>query len=133
MRIASVAGVAALLSALAAGPSVNAEDAAGRWAVVGHFGGKDFTLDCRFAQSAERLTGACVDGPTGDAKIKGGRSHALTKGAASGPKVSWTYQTSAGILSFTVNYDGVRQGDHMSGKISALGKTGTFTADRSAP
>jgi len=128
-----IAGAAALLISLAASPSATADDITGRWAVVGHVAGKDFTLDCRFAQAAQRLSGACVDGPTGDAKIKGGRSHALTKGAVNGSKVTWTYRSSVGILPFGVDYDGIRQGDHMSGQLSALGKTGTFTANRVTP
>ena len=131
--VISVAGAAALLVSLVASPSANADDAAGRWAVIGHVAGKDFTLDCRFAEAAQRLTGACVDGPTGDAKIKGGRSHTLTKGAVNGRKVSWAYQSSVGILPFGVDYDGVQQGDRMSGELKALGKTGTFTANRVTP
>jgi hypothetical protein len=131
--VLSVAGAAALLVSLAASASAGADDATGRWAVAGHVAGKDFTLDCRFTQAAQRLSGACVDGPTGDAKIKGGRSHSLTKGAVNGSKVTWTYQSSVGILPFGVDYDGVRQGDHMSGQLSALGKTGAFTANRVTP
>jgi hypothetical protein len=123
---------AALLVLLAAAPA-RADDASGRWAVAGNVADKRFTLDCRFAQAAGRLSGACVDGPTGDAKVKGGRNHPLTKGSVSGNKVTWTYQSSFGIVSFGVDYDGVRQGDHMSGALKALGKTGTFTADRSTP
>ena len=128
-----VAGATALLIALAAGPSASADDASGRWAVSGHVAGKDFTLDCKFAQAAQRLSGACVDGPTGDKKIKGGRSHALTKGAVSGNKITFSYQSSVGILPFGVDYTGVREGEHMSGQLSALGKTGTFTANRLTP
>ena len=131
--VAFVASAAAFLLSLPIAASAAADDAAGSWAVVGHVAGKDFTLDCRFAQAAQRLTGACVDGPTGDAKIKGGRSHNLTKGAVNGGKISWTYQSSVGILPFGVDYDGVRQGDRMSGQLSALGKTGTFTATRTGP
>lgn len=124
---------AALLACLAAAAPASADDASGRWAVAGHVADKHFTLDCRFVQAAGRLSGACIDGPTGDAKIKAGRSHPLTKGSVSGNKVAWTYQSSYGILSFGVDYDGVRQGDHMSGELKALGRTGTFTADRTAP
>lgn len=132
-RLLPLAGAAPLLASLAIATSAAADDAAGRWAVTGHVAGKDFTLDCRFAQAAQRLSGACVDGPTGDKKIKGGRSHALTKGTVNGTTITWSYRSSVGILPFGVDYDGVRRGDHMSGQLTALGKTGTFTADRMAP
>ena len=127
------ASAAALLIFLALAAPAAAEDAAGRWALTGHVAGRDFTLDCHFAQVAQKLSGACVDGPTGDKKIKGGRSHPLTKGAVNGNKIAFSYQSSVGILPFGVDYDGVRQGDHMSGQLSALGKTGTFTANRITP
>lgn len=125
----ALAGVASLAAALPAA----AEEASGHWAVSGHVAGRDFTLDCRFAQAAQRLSGACVDGPTGDAKVKGGRSHALTKGLVNGNKVTFTYQSSYGIIPFGVDYDGVREGDRMSGQLTALGKSGIFTANRLTP
>ena len=134
-RLLTPAGAALLASLALAAPAMAtaADDAAGRWAVTGNVAGRSFTLDCRFVQAAQKLSGACVDGPTGDAKIKGGRSHALTKGAVNGTKVSFTYRSSVGILPFDVDYVGARQGDHMSGQLSALGKTGTFTANRATP
>jgi hypothetical protein len=125
---------AALLGFLGvAAPAAAADDAAGRWAVTASVAGHGFTLDCRFAQAAQRLSGACVDGPTGDDKIKGGRSHPLTKGSVNGNKVTFSYESSVGILPFGVDYTGVRDGDHITGQISALGKTGTFTANRTGP
>jgi len=124
-------GLPAAIMALALTTSASAQDsAAGRWAVAGNVDGKNFTLDCRFQQSGAALSGACIDGPTGDSKIKGGRSHALTKGHATGTSVSWTYVSSYMILSFNVDYAGVRNGDHMSGTIAAAGKKGAFTARR---
>ena len=132
MRAALTAAGVLLASLTLAAPAI-ADDASGRWAVAGHVAGKDFTLDCRFTQATQRLAGACIDGPTGDKKIKGGRSHTLTKGAVNGNKVSFSYQSSVGILPFGVDYTGVREGEHMSGQLSALGKTGTFTANRLAP
>jgi len=124
---------AALLIGLAAAAPAVADDASGRWAVIGRVDGRGFTLDCKFVQTGQTLSGACVDGPTGDKTIKGGRSHPLTKGAVSGEKVAWTYQSSYGIITFGVDYDGVREGDHMSGDLKALGKTGPFTANRIPP
>jgi hypothetical protein len=127
-----LASAAALLTALATAAPAVADDASGRWAVAGHAGGKDFTLNCAFTQAGSGLSGACVDGPTGDARVKGGRSHTLTKGSVSGAKVSFTYKTSYGIIPLTVDYTGVRQGDHMSGQITSPA-AGTFTATRTSP
>jgi hypothetical protein len=133
LLLAGAAGLAASALAASGAAAAAGEDASGRWAVTGHVAGKQFTLDCRFAQAAQKLSGACVDGPTGDAKIKGGRSHTLTKGSVAGTKIDFSYQSSVGFIPFGVDYDGVRQGDHISGELKALGKTGTFTADRAAP
>ena len=125
-------GAGAALLCLAAAAPASADDASGRWALSGRAGGKDFTLDCRFAQAAQALSGACVDGPTGDNRVKGGRSHTLTKGSVVGNSVSFTYHTSYGIIPLTVDYAGVREGDRMSGKITSPA-AGTFTARRLAP
>jgi hypothetical protein len=126
-----------VLVALSIGLSLNvpasAEGAGGRWAVAGTVDGKNFTLDCRFQQSGQTLSGACVDGPTGDAKVEGGRSHDLLEGGTTGNGVNWTYQSSYMFIKFDVKYSGVRDGDRMSGTISAAGKTGTFTANRVEP
>jgi hypothetical protein len=110
-----------------------AEDAGGRWAVAGNVEGKNFTLDCRFTQAGENLSGQCTDGPTGDAKVEGGRSHALLEGRVVGDDVTWTYKSSYLFIEFNVKYAGVRAGEHMSGTISAAGKTGTFIANRVEP
>jgi hypothetical protein len=110
-----------------------AEGAGGRWAVAGNVEGKNFTLDCRFVQAGQNLSGECIDGPTGDAKVEGGRSHTLLEGQVAGDGVTWTYQSSYLFVKFDVKYAGVREGDHMSGTISAAGKAGTFTANRVEP
>ena len=127
--------VAALLfiNALCLSCPAMAQEAAGHWAVAGNVDGKNFTLDCHFDQVDHNLTGACIDGPTGDSKVEGGRSHALTEGQATGTNISWTYQTSYLLFKFDVKYAGVRDGDHISGSIAAAGKTGTFTANRLNP
>jgi len=124
--------VASLVTLCLVDPAM-AEGAGGRWAVAGSVDGKNFTLDCRFVQAAQNLSGSCIDGPTGDAKVEGGRSHALIEGRVVGDDVSWTYQTSYLFIQFDVKYAGVREGDHMSGTLAAAGKTGTFTANRVEP
>jgi hypothetical protein len=117
----------------AAAPAAAEGTASGHWLVAGHAAGKDFTVDCRFQQDGAGLSGACVDGETHDARVKGGRSHAVTKSHVSGDHVDWTYRSSFGLLPFDVNYTGVRTGDHMTGTVSAPGADGPFTADRKAP
>jgi hypothetical protein len=111
---------------------VAAEDAvSGHWLINGRVGGRDFTLDCRFQQVGQGLSGVCVDGPTGSSTVKGGRAHPLTKGHVEGDQIGWTYQSSFLFTKFDADHAGVHNGDHMSGRISALGKTGAFTASRS--
>jgi hypothetical protein len=119
--------------ALCVAAPARAEGAGGRWAVAGSVEGKNFTLDCRFVQAGQNLSGACIDGPTGDAKVEGGRSHALLEGQVAGTAVTWTYQSSYLFLEFNCKYAGVLEGDHMTGTIAAAGKTGTFTAHRVDP
>src|ERR1700739_4464293 len=98
MRI-FIATAAMLLSLGAAMPAF-ADDASGRWKVAGHVDGKDFTLDCKFQQTGQTLTGVCVDGPTGDKTIKGGRAHPLIKGQVNGDHISWTYVSSFSFFKF---------------------------------
>jgi len=107
-----------------------AEDDSGHWKVFGHDAGYDFTLDCKFQQSGQNLTGACVDGPTGSKTVAGGRAHPLIRGQVSGDSISWTYVTNKGFFKSDVDYSGVTKGDHASGRVKAFGTTGTFTADR---
>jgi hypothetical protein len=122
---------AALLAATAISTAAMAQaGAAGDWAVSGKVSSLAFTLDCRFSQAGQTLTGACVDGSTSDPKVKGGRSHPLTSGQVDGDKVRWTYQSSFLLTHFTVSYDGVRHGDVITGSIDAQGHKGAFTAHR---
>jgi hypothetical protein len=123
------AAAAAILAALTTAGAAAADDNSGRWKVAGNVDGHDFTLDCKFQQQGEALTGVCVDGPTGDKTIKGGRAHPLIKGRVLGDQISWTYVSSYAFFKFTVDYSGVRKGDKASGKIAAAGKTGAFTAE----
>lgn len=128
MKVRFAAAVILALTAVAA-PAL-AQDASGHWKVAGHVAGRDFTLDCKFQQSGAALSGVCVDGPTGDKTIKGGREHPLIKGHVNGDQISWTYVSSYSFLKFNVDYTGVTKGERASGQLAAAGKTGTFTADR---
>ena len=127
----SRATYAALALASLASPAM-AEDASGRWRVAGSVSGVSFTLDCKFQQTNQALSGVCVDTGISDKTIKVGRARTLTKGAVTGEAISWTYKSNKGPFVFDVNYSGVRKGDHAAGKIDVVGRTGTFTADHVA-
>ena len=133
----SILATAALAATLFAAPQAPAAQdsaattgAAGRWVVSGKVGPFAFTLNCRFEETGATLTGACIDGATSDARVKGGRRHDLTRGAVTGDHVSFSYQSSFMLSRFNVDYVGVMQGDHMSGTVVANGQSGAFTAAR---
>lgn len=115
---------------VAAGPAAAQGSAAGHWAIEGKVGDKAFTLDCHFTQAGQNLAGACVDGDTHDARVKGGRSHTLTKGSLAGDQIAFTYQSSFLFTKFDAVYTGVLHGDSMSGSLAALGAKGVFTGHR---
>lgn len=127
-RLAAV--VCGLAGLAAASPSAAAESAAGHWAIEGKVGDKTFTLDCRFSQAGQAVSGACVDGDTHDSRVKGGRSHTLTKGSVEGDRIAFTYKSSFLFTRFDAVYTGVLQGDRMTGGLAALGAKGTFTGQR---
>jgi hypothetical protein len=102
----------------------------GRWRVTGKVASFSFSLDCRFDQHGDRLTGVCVDGGTNDPKVKSGRSHPLTQGSVDGNRVNWTYMSSFLITHFAVSYAGTLAGDRLTGQLNAQGHTGPFTAER---
>src|SRR5437763_12570133 len=79
-------GLAAICAGLAlaslAAPAM-AEDASGKWKVAGSVSGVSFTLDCKFQQTNQALSGVCVDTGISDKSIKIGRVRTLTKGGVS--------------------------------------------------
>jgi hypothetical protein len=129
----SLMGMAlASILAGAAAPAVAQDAAAGRWVVSGKVGPFAFTLNCQFEEAGTALTGACVDGATSDARVKGGKRHALTRGKVTGDHVTFSYGSSFMLSHFNVDYVGVLQGDKINGTIFANGQSGAFTATRSA-
>lgn len=105
--------------------------ATGAWRVSGAVSGFKFELRCVFQQAGERLTGACTDLATNNPKAPPKAApHPLTRGAASGDRVAWTYQSSFLLSRYDVDFSGVRSGDRMSGAIEAGGRSGSFTARR---
>ena len=122
--------VAGTVAPAASAAADGASRAGGRWVVSGKVGPFGFTLNCRFEDAGAALTGACVDGATSDARVKGGKRHELTRGKVVGDHVTFSYRSSFMLKHFDVDYAGVVHGDRMSGTILANGQSGAFTAAR---
>jgi hypothetical protein len=118
------------LAALGVTGSSWAVEPAQSWRVAGKVASFTFTLTCDFRPDGTRLGGVCVDAATNDPKIKGGRSHTITRGRIDGDTVSWTYPSSFLLSKFDVTFDGTRRGEGMSGVIHVQGHDGAFTATR---
>jgi len=112
------------LALVLATPTHAAEsDAAGTWRVHGQVSAFAFDLTCRFVRKDGVLSGVCYDGGTN-------KPHRLTRGAVSGDRVSWTYQSNYLLKTFDAAYSGTLAGDSMSGDIVVPGNHGHFTAVR---
>jgi hypothetical protein len=116
------------LAALGLVGSSSAAETAQSWRVTGKVASFAFTLNCDFRPDGPRLGGSCVDASTNDPKVKGGRSHVITRGRIEGDEISWTYQSSFLLSKFDVTFNGARQGRRMSGAIHVQGHDGAFTA-----
>lgn len=101
-----------------------AADGAGLWIVDGNVDHKAFTLYCTFTQAGEKLTGACRD------NTPNGKIHPLTAGTVNGDQITFTYQSNFLITRFDAVFEGRISGAAMSGKATAAGRVGTFTAMR---
>lgn len=119
-----------ILAALALATPAAAAEVAGPWRVTGDVAGRAFAVDCRFEPHGGAFGGVCVDAATGEAKAQAGKPHPLTKGAVTGSQVRWTYQASFLLAKFDVSYDGVLEGDRITGTLVAGGRKGSFTAVR---
>lgn len=108
----------------------SAADLTGLWKLTAKVETFGFTLNCKFAQAGEKLTGVCTDMATNDPQHKPQGSHVLTSGEVSGDKVRFTYKTHFLLIPFTCSYSGVVTGDEFSGEAAAPGHKGTFTAVR---
>ncbi len=127
---AAVAIVSALGAAL---PAAAEEPMTGHWALSGKVASFAFSVACDFQQTGQTLTGVCVDVAASDARIKSGRRHVLSGGTVDGDRVTWSYPSSFLFSHFSADYAGVRQGERISGQITAQGHTGPFSGARSAP
>jgi hypothetical protein len=103
-------------------------EVSGPWRVAGKVSGFAFTLNCDFKTLGDKLGGVCVDASTSDARVKAGKSHALTAGSVHGDAVTWTYQSSFLFSKFDVTYKGTVAENRITGSIDAQGHTGAFTA-----
>ena len=118
MKVLMIAATLAL-----AAPAFQA-DGAGLWIVDGNIEDHAFTLYCTFAQDGEKLTGACRD------NTATGKAHPLTSGSLVGDQVAFTYQSNFLVLRVNAAFEGRITGSTMSGKATAAGWAGTFTAKR---
>jgi len=116
MRFRSTLIALALLTCAA---SVQA-DSGNTWRVNGAISGRTFVLDCKLVQG----TGSCVDA------APGGKAKPLTSLSTSGDRAIWSFQTRHLFINITLAFNGRITGDHMSGTMSAAGRSGTFTAVR---
>ncbi len=130
MKTLTLIMAALSLAGPAAAAANSPEPIPGTWLVKGRWGPLTFTVNCRFTRLGGVIGGECVDGPTNDANIKGGKRHVIRAAALKGDQLSWTYQTRWTVYEFDARYSGVVRGRTMNGQLLALGKTGTFTAVR---
>ena len=90
------------------------------WRVNGAISGRIFTLNCVLEES----TGVCTDASPG------GHSHPLASLSGSGNRLAWSFKTRVAFLTVTLAFAGLVAGEHMSGTMTAAGRSGTFTAVR---
>ena len=95
----------------------------GAWRLSAKVASVPFQLVCRFERMGDKLSGACID-PSNH------KGHPLTAGRIDGDHVSFTHGGSFLFNTFDVNYAGVVDGDHMTGRIDVFGHSGDFIAVR---
>ena len=113
-----------MLSIRLAAAALSGSPATGHWVVNGDVDAKPFVLHCDFTQTGETLAGTCHD------YTPSGKAHRITSGAVKDGKVRFVYQSNYLLLKFDAIYEGVLNGDAMSGSAEAAGRKGTFTARR---
>ncbi len=117
----SLPGLVLLPGLFLASPA--AAQLAGPWVVAGSISGTPFTVNCQFQPKTAGFGGVCIDATNG-------KTHVLSQGDAAGNHVQWSYPAHFMMMSFTVNFSGTLNGDHMAGTVSASGRTGAFSATR---
>jgi hypothetical protein len=125
----SLPAALALISLAAASPAA-AAGVGGDWRVTGDVSGRAFALDCRFEPKGGGFGGVCVELAGGDAHVQPGKTHAVSDGAVSGQKVSWSYPVSVMMMKLNVAFTGALDGARMSGAVTTAGRKGAFTAIR---
>lgn len=110
---------AAVLLLTLASPVAQAQSA-GAWNVSGAISGRSFELECRLEQPG----GVCIDASNKS------RVHALTSLSVDGGEARWGFTTKVLIAKIAMRFDGRIEGKRMTGKVTAAGRTGTFTAVR---
>jgi hypothetical protein len=123
MKLLICAMVLAIATPAMAAP-VPADGVNGAWAIEGDIEGHAFTLYCTLEQDGVLVTGVCHDdGPTGKARR-------ITSGTVSGDQVSFSFKRSYLLLKVTAGFKGTLSGSTITGKATAVGFSGPFTAVR---
>lgn len=124
--LAIVFAVGAVASpALAQDPAV-----AGAWLLSANVSNNPYNLICHFEQTGDHLGGNCVEAEKNGEAAKDAHPLHLTAGKIDGGHVAFSHPGHYFVMSFNVNYAGVVEGDHMTGKINVFGHKGSFTAVR---
>ncbi len=96
----------------------------GSWAIDGNIEDHPFKVYCTLEQDGILVTGVCHDdGPTGKARR-------ITSGTISGDQVSFSFKRSYLLLKVTAGFKATLAGSTITGKATAAGFTGPFTAVR---
>jgi len=123
MKLLIAAIVLAIATPVMAAP-VPADGVSGSWAITGDIEDHPFTVYCTLEQDGVLLTGVCHDdGPTG-------RARRITSGTISGDQVSFAFKRNYLLLKVTAGFKGTLSGSTITGKATAVGFSGGFTAVR---
>jgi hypothetical protein len=96
----------------------------GAWAIDGNIEDHPFKVYCTLEQDGILVTGVCHDdGPTG-------RARRITAGTIVGDQVSFSFKRTYLLLKVTAGFKGVLSGPTITGKATAVGFSGPFTAVR---
>jgi hypothetical protein len=104
--------------------SAPADNVNGSWAIDGNIEDHPFKVYCTLEQDGILVTGVCHDdGPTGKARR-------ITSGTVSGDQVSFSFKRNYLLLKVTAGFKGTLTGSTITGKATAVGFSGPFTAVR---
>ena len=125
-----LAAVILAVGAVASSDSVQESSVSGEWLLSANVSNNAYNLMCRFKQNGSRLGGSCAEAKIDGTITDKEHSLSLTAGRVEGDHVFFTHRAQYLLARFDVNYDGVLEGDRITGKIAVFGHHGVFTAIR---